>query len=311
MSDFHTPVLLKEVIENLITKKNGIYVDGTLGFGGHTYEILNNLDNNGRVIGIDCDITAINECKKKFKNESRLTIIHGYYNMIDYILFENGIEKVNGILLDIGISSLHIDKAYRGFSFNKEAKLDMRMDTSNKLTAYKIINFWPINKLEYIFKEYGEEKKYKLITKKILEFRKKNIKIETTIQLANIIESVYKGKRKKIHPATKIFQALRIAVNKELENLKMFLDKSLRLLKPGGRLIVISYHSLEDRIVKKFIKYNSSGCICPPQFPVCKCGGIKKLKKITKKPIIPSREEIFRNPRARSAKMRVAEFLGN
>jgi len=308
LNNKHKSVLLYEAVDFLIKDTDGFYIDGTLGYGGHTSLILEKLSKKGRLLGIDCDINAIEYCQRNI-NDKRFEAIHGNYSDCDIFMFERD-KKADGILLDLGVSSPQFDDADRGFSFRFDKPLDMRMDKSNNLTAEKIINTFSEKDLADIFYKYGEEKKSRIFAKRIIDMRKKNIHIKTTGQLAKIAESIY-GKRNKIHPATRIFQALRIKVNDELKRLTIILDKMKDFLNPGARIVIISFHSLEDRIVKNHFKHFSKGCICPPILPECRCGGLKYYKLITKKAVIPNEKEISANIRSRSAKMRVAEFIGD
>lgn len=292
--ELHTPVMLKEVSEILITDKGGIYVDATVGTAGHAKEILKNLDPQGRLIGIDWDPEMINIARENLIDfGKRVKLIGGNFANIDEILKKEGIFFISGVLLDLGISSIHFDKASRGFSFKKEGPLDMRINPANPLTAYTIINNWPYQQIEHLIRICGEKFSHK-IAKAIIEERQKK-EIKTTKDLAQIIETVIPLKaqlKRASHPATKTFLALRVAVNYEFENLTKVLQKVVRMLAPGGRIVVITFHSLEDRIVKETFKFMS------------KMGG---WKLITKKPITPSQEEIAQNPRSRSAKLRAIE----
>ncbi len=301
----HVPVMLNEVLEALQIKENGIYIDLTLGGGGHFNAILSKL-NKGSLIGIDKDEQAI----KDFKNSSSLKILlinDNYVNLSD-ILHRLKIEKVDGVLLDLGVSSHQLDDAQRGFSFNQEAKLDMRMDHEAKLSAYDVVNSYTRDELENIIRMYGEEKMAGRIARTISEKRELHT-VETTRQLAAIIASSMPAKLKwqKIHPATRTFQAIRIAVNNELDNIKPAINDATRLLNSGGRVCIISFHSLEDRLVKKEFGSLAGVCTCPKNIPYCICKKKAELKIITKKALMPSPKEIENNPRARSAKLRVAE----
>lgn len=290
--------------------KNGdIVVDATLGGGGHASAILDEIGKDGKLIGIDLDSRAI----KGFKNKSTgsAILVHDNFANLECILSDLGIEKVDAILADLGFSSDQMEDVDRGFSFQKDAELDMRLDQAAGLTAKDIVNNYDEKDLERIIRDYGEEKFYKNIAKKICQARRIK-EVRTTKELAEIIISAIPGKyqlrgKQKIHPATRTFQAIRIETNKELENLEKFLRISIDALKPGGRLAVISFHSLEDRIVKNMFRENARGCICPPVLPVCRCKHKPALKILTKKPIVPSEREISDNPRSRSAKLRIAE----
>ena len=300
----HKSVLLNESINLLNIKKDGIYIDATLGGGGHSSLILEKLSSEGLLIGIDSDNEAINFCMKKFENNDNVILVNENFSKIDDILLKLGIDKVDGIIADLGVSSYQIDEKERGFSFGKEARLDMRMDKRLEVSAYDVVNNFSLEELEYIFKNYGEEKKSKLIAREIIKQR--SIKpVETTLELASIAEKFNK-KNQKIHPATRIFQGLRIFVNNELGSLEDFLEKSIKVLKKDGIIVCISFHSLEDRIVKQFFKKKSLLCICPPELFQCTCNHKPDLKILTSKPIISLEDELKDNPRARSAKLRGA-----
>ncbi len=307
----HNPVLLKELIQNMDIKKEGIYLDATLGCGGHAEAILNRLGSRGRLIGIDCDEEAIKEAGKLLAPFGKQVVfVRDNYRNIAVILKTIKIDKVDGIILDLGVSSLQLDSPERGFSFRFNSRIDMRMDSRSRLKAGDLINQSSEEELRRIFYQFGEERYSKKIVENIVRYRDKE-PIKTTLQLVEIIEKSLpkKNRVQRIHPATRIFQALRIAVNQELNNLNVFLKESVGYLKKGGRMAVISYHSLEDRIVKQFFKDLSKSCICPPDFPVCCCKIIPELKILTGKPLRPEKREIEKNPRARSAKLRVAEKL--
>lgn len=313
--NFHIPVLLEEVIKNLNPKPNENFVDCTLGGGGHAVAILERTSPNGKLLGIDLDERAIEVAKSKIKSHKlkidRLIAVCGNFKNLKKIVLQNKFSNISGILLDLGFSSLEIADPKKGFSFQIDAPLDMRYGKEGK-TAAEIVNNWPENDLIKILKEYGEERFAERIAKKICEVRRKRT-IQRTLELVEIIAQVVpeKYKHQKIHFATRTFQALRIAVNDELNNLKAVLPQAVELLLPGGRLAVISFHSLEDRIVKQFFKQESTNCLCPKEFPVCKCGHKASLKVITPKPIIPTKEEVKTNPRCRSARLRVAEKLSS
>ena len=305
----HKPVLLKEVMEFLITDTRGIYVDGTVGSGGHSEAIAEIVcQKGGRLICIDQDPDAVSFSKNRLLSKEGIKVIKANYKDIDAVLENEGIEKVDGILLDLGMSSMQLEDSGRGFSFLRDEPLDMRMDPEQPVKAKDLVNNLSEFELSKIIKEYGEERKARLIAKAIIRERKKE-PIESSLRLANIVSSAIQDKERRRHPATKTFQALRIAVNRELENLKEFLEKAPDLLKKGGRLVIISYHSLEDRLVKNYIKKWENPCICPPGLPYCLCGKKPLMKRIIKKGIKPSESEIQRNPRARSAILRVAERL--
>lgn len=307
----HKPVLLKEALAGLNLKKGAVVVDATLGGGGHAQKILEAIGRTGKLIALDQDQTAIENFQRQLPaKEGNLVLTKGNFSELKSILGGQGIKSVDGILADLGYSSRQLEDASYGLSFSQDAPLDMRLDRDNGLTAKKIINEYSQEKLERILKEYGEEKFYKNIAKKIVAHRKEQ-PIERTAELAEIVGQAVPERYKhgKIHPATKTFQALRIKVNAELENLEKFIPQAIGVLAPGGRLAIISFHSLEDRIVKNIFRENARGCICPPDFPRCVCGKKPRVKIISKKPVVPDQAEIADNPRARSAKMRVCEKL--
>lgn len=311
MTYSHEPVLLDEVIHYLNPKKGGKYIDGTLGGGGHTSKMLERSFPDGQVLSIDLDPNAIKAASEKINNKKRVIFVKDNFRNIKQIANVQGFNKVDGILLDLGLSSGQLQDRFRGFSFLAEGKLDMRFGAQTDVTAEKIVNEYDQKSLYEIFKNYGEEKLANPISKKIIETRKVTpiTKPEQLVEIvAEIYRKSYKGKSK-LNPATKIFQALRIAVNEEMENLKQVLPDAISILAPGGRLAIISYHSLEDRMVKQFFKEKSTEYVDPkmPELPVK--GQKVTLKVITKKPVVPTEEEILRNPRARSAKLRVAEKL--
>jgi len=301
---FHTPVLLKESIDYLITKKNGIYFDGTAGFGGHSEEILKKINDNGKLIATDKDYKAFDYCKEKFSRDKRFSIYRTSFTDIDSISRIEFIDGFDGILADLGVSSFQLDSVESGFTFREDAALDLRMDIEKGITASDVLNGYSQEEIAKILFEYGEEKNARMLSQKIINFRTTE-KFSRTSQLKNIIEQIT-PQRFHVKTLSRVFQALRIYVNNELEELKIFLDKSVTLLKPGGRIVVLAYHSLEDRIVKEKIRYENLNCICPPGTPICICNKVQRLKKITKA-LTPSELEININHRARSAKMRVAE----
>ena len=305
----HISVLLDETIDGLDIKPDGIYVDGTLGGGGHSYEILKRLSPKGRLIGIDQDGEALKAAGERLKEfENQITLVRSNYCEIDKVLKELNVEKVDGILLDIGVSSYQLDNLERGFSYKSDAPLDMRMDTRQELTAADVVNTYSENELFKIIKDYGEDKFAKNIAKHIVLARKEK-PLETTKELSEVIKRAIpmKVQAKGGHPAKKTFQAIRIEVNQELTVLKESIDKMIHLLKPNGRICIITFHSLEDRIVKTKFRENENPCTCPPNFPVCVCGKKSKGKVITRKPIIPSEDEIEENKRAKSSKLRIFE----
>ena len=303
----HESVLEREVIQNLNLCGGSLIVDGTLGDGGHAELLLKNTT-SVRVLGIDRDMRAIERAEKRLAPfRDRITLVHGNFSDIKTILKKANVMNVDGLLLDLGVSSPQLDSPDRGFSFMRDGPLDMRMDSSQKITAADLLVELPDEELVSVIKEYGEERFSKKIVRAIRQAQKQSA-IKTTLQLSNIISSVIHASRQtKIHPATRTFQALRIAVNGELEHIKKVLRDSVDILQESARVIVISFHSLEDRIVKNFFKTEEKGCVCPPKIPICSCGHKQRLKIITRKPIVPAVEEVRRNSRASSAKLRVAE----
>ncbi len=308
MQKHHESVLAKEILQYLHPREDGLIVDGTLGNGGHTELILKNTAPGLRVLGIDRDEQAIERAGKRlapFRN--RVTLIHGNFSDIKNILKKANVMNVDGLLLDLGVSSPQLDSPERGFSFMRNGPLDMRMDSTQKTTAADLLVKLSDEELVLVIKEYGEERFAKRIVRAIRKAQEQN-PITTTLQLSNIVSGVTHTPRPaKIHPATRTFQALRIAVNNELEHIKSALSDSLEVLSASARIMVISFHSLEDRIVKNFFKDEEKGCVCPPRLPVCACGHKTRLKIITRRPVTPASEEVKRNPRASSSKLRVAE----
>ena len=305
----HVSVLLKETIDGLNINPDGIYVDGTLGGGGHAYEVCKHLSSKGRLIGIDQDSEALEAARERLSEfEDKVTMVRSNYCEIDTILKDLDIDKVDGIVLDLGVSSYQLDNLERGFSYKADAPLDMRMDTRQMITASDVVNNYSENELYRIIRDYGEDRFAKNIAKHIVMEREKN-PIETTGQLNEVVkESIpMKFQAKGGHPAKKTFQAIRIEVNNELKVLKDSIDTMIEHLNLGGRICIITFHSLEDRIVKTKFRENENPCTCPPDFPVCVCGKVSKGKVITRKPIIPSEEEIVNNKRAKSSKLRVFE----
>ncbi len=307
----HISVLLNETIEGLNVKPDGIYVDGTLGGAGHAYYVCEKLGPEGRFIGIDQDedaIKAASERLKVFEDKTNITIVKSNYVNMMQVLDELGIDKVDGILLDIGVSSYQIDTVERGFTYKEDAPLDMRMDRTSSFSAETVVNEYSENELYRIIRDYGEDNFAKNIAKHIVMKRQEK-PIETTGELIEIIKAAIPAKvrAKGGHPAKKTFQAIRIEVNKELEVLEKSIDDMIDRLNDGGRLAIITFHSLEDRIVKNKFKNNENPCICPSNFPVCVCGNVPKGKQTTRKPIIPSDSEIAENKRAKSSKLRVFE----
>ena len=305
----HKSVLLNETIEGLSIKPDGIYVDGTLGGGGHAYEVCRRLGEKGSIIGIDQDEAAIEAASVRLKDfGEKVTIIRSNYCDMKSRLHEKGIDKVDGIVLDLGVSSYQLDTAERGFSYREDAPLDMRMDRRQKMTARDIVNDYSEMDLYRVIRDYGEDKFAKNIAKHIVAARGTN-PIETTGQLTEIIRASIpmKYQKKSGHPAKRTFQAIRIELNRELDVLKNSLDDMIEILNPGGRLCIITFHSLEDRIVKSAFKKNENPCTCPPDFPVCVCGKVSKGCVVTRKPILPSEEELEYNSRSKSAKLRIFE----
>ena len=305
----HKSVLLNETIDGLNIKPDGIYVDGTLGGGGHAYEVCRRLGEKGSIVGIDQDAAAIEAASARLKDfGGKVTIVRSNYCDMKSKLHELGIDKVDGIVLDLGVSSYQLDTAERGFSYREDAPLDMRMDTRQKMTARDIVNDYTEADLYRVIRDYGEDKFAKNIAKHIVQARAVK-PVETTAELSEIIRASIpmKFQKKSGHPAKRTFQAIRIELNRELDVLRDSLDDMIDLLNPGGRLCIITFHSLEDRIVKSAFRKNENPCTCPPDFPVCVCGKKSKGSIITKKPILPSEEELEYNSRSKSAKLRIFE----
>ncbi len=305
----HKSVLLYETVDSLNIKPDGIYVDGTLGGGGHAFEVASRLGENGRLIGIDQDADAIKAATERLEPfKEKVTIVRSNYRNIREVLAGLGIQKVDGIYLDLGVSSYQLDTAERGFTYREDAPLDMRMDQRNEKTAADIVNDYTEMELFRVIRDYGEDKFAKNIAKHIVRARE-NSRIETTDQLVEIIKAAIPAKMRMEggHPAKRTFQAIRIELNKELEVLTDSIDTMIDLLNPDGRLSIITFHSLEDRIVKLRFRDNENPCVCPPNLPVCVCGKKSKGKVITRKPIIPADEEIEENKRSKSSKLRVFE----
>lgn len=304
----HISVLLNECIENLAIKPDGIYVDGTLGLGGHSEQILKRLT-TGRLIGIDRDESAIRRTGERLSAYSdKMTLVHGNFCDVAQILDELGIAEADGMLFDLGVSSPQLDEAERGFSYMNDAPLDMRMDNTSSLTAWDVVNGWDELELVRILRDFGEERYARKVASRIVQ-RRTEKPIDTTLELVDVIRSAMPAAalREKQHPAKRSFQAIRIAVNDELGAVDRMMKTAPDKLKIGGRLCVISFHSLEDRIVKTGIAARENGCTCPREVPVCVCGFKQTLKSVKRKPILPGEDELEYNPRARSAKLRVAE----
>jgi 16S rRNA (cytosine1402-N4)-methyltransferase len=306
----HVSVLLNECLEGLNIKNDGIYVDCTLGGAGHSSHIVKRLDQGGRLIGIDQDKDALKAAGEKLRDFNNVTFVHNNFTNIEEILDDLNIDGVDGILMDLGVSSYQLDTGERGFSYMQDAPLDMRMNRESKFSAYDIVNSYSLDELTKIIRDFGEEKFARRIAQFIVD-RRSAKQIETTLQLVDIIKAAIpaKARREGPHPAKRTFQAIRIEVNKELDILDKAIEGSVSKLKPGGRLAIITFHSLEDRIVKNKFKDLENPCTCPSEFPICVCGKKPKLKIITRKPIEASEEEVEENPRSRSAKLRVAERI--
>ncbi|MCR5233138.1 MAG: 16S rRNA (cytosine(1402)-N(4))-methyltransferase RsmH [Lachnospiraceae bacterium] len=307
----HRPVLLNETIDNLCIKPGGTYVDGTLGGGGHAYEVVRRLSPQGRFIGIDQDADAIRAAGEKLADYSNVALIRSNYCNIREELMGNHVTGVDGILLDLGVSSYQLDTPARGFSYKYDSPLDMRMDQRSDMTAGDIVNGYSQEELYRVIRDYGEERFAKKIAGNIVAAREEK-EITSTSELAEIIKQSIPMKFRKTmgHPAKQTFQAIRIELNRELDVLEETLDTMIELLNPGGRLCIITFHSLEDRIVKNGFKRNENPCTCPPDFPVCVCGKVSMGRVVTRKPVIPSEEEMNDNPRSKSAKLRVFEKRG-
>ncbi len=307
----HRPVLLRECIEALNIRPDGVYLDGTLGRGGHSEEIVKRLSDRGRLLCIDRDRQALEEAGERLAPwKDRITFLHGNFADLDALMAEAGVEAADGMLFDLGVSSPQLDDPERGFSYMHDAPLDMRMDRDDALTAWTVVNRWSREELRRILSQYGEER-YAGPVAAAIERARQTGPIETTGQLADIIRSALPASalREKQHPAKRSFQGIRIAVNDELGAVSRMMQAAVPRLRQGGRLAVISFHSLEDRIVKSELAAAARGCTCPPEFPVCVCGKTPQVKLVTRKPILPGKEELEENPRARSAKLRVAERL--
>lgn len=313
MEFLHKPVLLNETIEGLNIRENGTYVDGTLGGGGHAYHVCKRLSDKGRFIGIDQDAAAISAAGDRlypYKDKIKIDIIRSNYRKIPQVLAKLGVGGVDGLVLDLGVSSYQLDTPDRGFTYREDAPLDMRMDQRQDMTAKDIINDYSERELFRVIRDYGEEKFAKNIAKHICMARKQKV-IETTYELNDIIKAAIPIRARSAggHPSKRTFQAIRIELNQELTILEQSIDQMIDLLNPGGRICIITFHSLEDRIVKRIFKTNENPCTCPPDFPLCVCGKVSKGKVITKKPILPSEQELEENRRSKSAKLRIFEKL--
>ncbi len=304
---YHTPVLLDETVDYLVTDRSGVYFEGTIGFGGHTKKILSKLTKSAKYIGTDKDSTAYDHCRTLFKDDNRVKLYNTSFTDILNVSRIEFIEKYDGIFADLGVSSFQLDNKDSGFTYRENSPLDLRMDKSKGYPASFVVNTFKEEEIANIIYKYGEERNSRSIAKRIVEHRKVS-KIETTEQLRRIVEEITPS-RVVNKALSRIFQALRIFVNDELNELEDFLEKSLSVLKIGGRIVMITFHSLEDRIVKEFFKQQTLTCVCPPEFPICVCDTTPSLKILTKKPVVPTDEEIDENSRSRSAKLRVAEKI--
>jgi len=307
----HRPVLLEECIEGLAIKPDGVYVDGTFGRGGHSVEIMKRLTGGGHLLCIDRDRQALEEGAERLRPWSdKVSFLHGNFRDLSDLLEKAGYPYVDGMLFDLGVSSPQLDEAGRGFSYQKDAPLDMRMNREDVLTAYTIVNEWPKEELRRILFQYGEERYSSSVAAAICRAREEG-EVSSTLQLSDIIRSAMPkaALREKQHPAKRSFQGIRIAVNDELGSISDMLSQAVERLRPGGRLAVISFHSLEDRIVKTMLAAAAKGCDCPRELPVCVCGKLPQVKLLGRKPVLPSETELEENPRARSAKLRLAEKI--
>ena len=309
----HKSVLLEETIQGLNIKEDGTYVDGTLGGGGHAFYVCQRLSDKGRFIGIDQDAAAIQAASIRllpYQDKLKLDIVRSNYDKTPQVLKELGVDGVDGLVLDLGVSSYQLDTPERGFTYREDATLDMRMDQRQQMTAKDIVNDYSEMELYRVIRDYGEEKFAKNIAKHICMARQNKV-IETTFELNDIIKAAIPIRARSAggHPSKKTYQAIRIELNHELTILEQSIDQMIELLKPGGRICIITFHSLEDRIVKRIFKTNENPCTCPPDFPLCVCGKVSKGKVITRKPILPSEEEIAENRRSKSAKLRIFERI--
>lgn len=306
----HVSVLLNECIEGLNIHEGGVYIDGTLGGAGHTLKVLENLHNTGRLIGIDQDTDAIRVCTERLKNYKNVTLVHDNFSNIKNVLSNLNVSGADGILLDLGVSSYQLDTPERGFSYMQDAPLDMRMNEESDFTAWNVVNGYDKDGLVRVIRDYGEERWASRIADFIIRERMSK-SIDTTFQLVDIIKAAIpaSARRDGPHPAKRTFQAIRIEVNGELDILEGAINNCIDCLNPGGRICIITFHSLEDRIVKNVYRKRENPCTCPPEFPVCMCGKKPEIKILSRKPILPSEAELDENARARSAKLRIAEKL--
>ncbi len=304
----HKPVLLEETVSSLVLNPHGIYCDCTMGGGGHLRRMLSILDEDAQVVAIDKDKQILEECRREI-SRTGIRFVHDDFRNLKAILKRENLPRLDGIMIDLGVSSFQLDNAERGFSFHEDASLDMRMNQEQELTAKDVVNRYPEQELMKILFEYGEERYARRIVRAIANYRQEK-DINTTLELVDIIKTaVPAAYRREKHPARRTFQALRIAVNSELDAIEGVLPQALEVLKPGGRLCIITFHSLEDRIVKRFFQQKAKGCICPPGMPLCICGQKPQLQIVSRRPITPGEDECIANPRARSAKLRVASKL--
>ena len=306
---FHSPVMAKEVVEYLDLPEGGIVVDATVGLGGHSEQILNKYPSISKLIGMDVDQAAISLAKGRLSSSGeKVETVNRNFIHVKNTVNSMGIEYVDGIVADLGISSFQLERSGKGFSFKKNEFLDMRMDAGLQFSAYDLVNEMKGEELEYILSKYGEEKFSRRIANSIVKSRAKK-PIQTSLELASIISNSIPKKfhPKKTHPATKTFQALRISINNELDNLAIFIEEAAKILNTGARMVIISFHSLEDRIVKNMFRKLDSPCVCPPDLPVCACGRVQQIRRVTRSVVRPGKSELAENPRARSSKMRVAE----
>ncbi|NOX36333.1 MAG: 16S rRNA (cytosine(1402)-N(4))-methyltransferase RsmH [Calditrichaeota bacterium] len=304
---FHQPVLAPQVVQYLITRRDGIYVDCTLGGGGHARYLLQALDSGGLLIGLDADAEALAYASQVLKPFPNKILRHAYFDDLEVVLYELEKLPVDGVFYDLGISSFQVDVERRGFSFQVDAPLDMRFNQQQRLTAADVLNTYPQEELERIIREYGEERHWRAIAREIVK-KRLVMKLQSTRDLVEIVRSIV-GEQFLIKSLARVFQAIRIEVNRELDRLKASLEQAFRVLRQGGRIVVLSYHSLEDRIVKEFFRYKASDCVCPPELPECVCSKQSEMKILTRHVVTPDAEEVRRNPRSRSARLRAAEKI--